>query len=75
MMDPSVDPAQTAKALLAELRDSGDGAGLHSRAALIDPTRWEAAIFTLGLDRSIEAGLTTYSVLHLSAPGLRDLQN
>lgn len=74
-LDAASDPADEAVGLRAWADEQSAIPDVHSVAALIDPVRWEAALFVLRTavrPAEAEPG-TSYEVLHLSAPGLEML--
>jgi hypothetical protein len=63
------DPALEAERLREAVDRGLTDADVHSIAAVIDPTRWEAVTFTLRTtDAPASVGATRFEVLHLSAP-------
>lgn len=66
------DPSAEAERLRRVLDDGVGRDDVHSVAAVIDPARWEAAIFTLRTsDVNAPGPGTVYEVLHVSEPSGR----
>lgn len=70
---PDSDPASEAARLDATVREIASRPGVHSTAWAIDPSRWEAVIFTLLTGMPPAEDGTIYRVGHLSKPGIASL--
>jgi hypothetical protein len=74
-LEPGDDPAAVIAEALAELPALAARPGTHSVALAVDPRHWELVRFTLRERTAPPApGEDRYQVLHLSAPGLDDIE-
>jgi hypothetical protein len=68
---PGEDPSAEAERMRQVVDDGAECDDVHSIAAVIDPARWEAVIFTLRTaDPSAPGDATVFEVLHLSEPSV-----
>lgn len=76
-LDAASDPADEAARLRDAAEQQAGATDLHSVAALIDPVRWEALLFTLRISAPAPPPLngTVFEVLHLSAPAIDALSD
>jgi hypothetical protein len=74
-LEPGAAPAAVIARALAELPELAARPGVHSVALAVDPRHWELLRFTLRQEEAPPApGEERYEVLHLSAPGLDDIE-
>lgn len=68
------DPAAAVEAAVGELAQYAADPEVHSTALAVDPRRWELVRFTLWRRTAPEPAGTRYTVLHLSAPQLDEIE-
>ena len=72
-LDAAVPLGAAVDEAVAEVAARGATAGVHSAAALVDPTNWTLVHYTLWAHAAPEQDGDRYQVLHVSSPRIADL--